>query len=48
VIISPLRDYIQEWLNNSIAKIYEIPKKVVTIGNQTSKRKGTKEISTRK
>jgi hypothetical protein len=30
VIVSPLRDFIQEWLNNSIAKISEIPAEAVT------------------
>jgi hypothetical protein len=25
VIVAPLRDFIQEWFNNSIAKIFEIP-----------------------
>jgi hypothetical protein len=25
VIVAPLRDFIQEWLNNSVAKIFEIP-----------------------
>jgi len=46
VIVAPLRDYIQEWLNNSIDKIYEIPWEVVTTGNQTTTSKGTKEKTT--
>jgi hypothetical protein len=47
VIISPLRNYIQEWLNNSIAKISEIPAEAVTTGNLTATSKGTKETTTR-
>jgi hypothetical protein len=30
VIVSPLRDYIKKWLNNSIAKISEISAEAVT------------------
>jgi hypothetical protein len=48
VIIAPLRDFIQEWLNNSIAKISEIPAEVVMIGNQTTTNKGIKETTTSK
>jgi hypothetical protein len=48
VIVAPLRDYIQEWLNNSIAKISEIPAEAVTTGNQTATSKGTKETTTSK
>jgi hypothetical protein len=48
VIVAPLRDYIQEWLNNSIAKISEIPAEAVMIGNQTTTSKGTKETTTSK
>jgi hypothetical protein len=43
VIVAPLRNYIQEWLNNSISKISEIPTEAVTTGNLTATRKGTKE-----
>jgi hypothetical protein len=48
VIVSSLRDYIQEWLNNSIAKIYEIPSEVLTTGNHTATSKGTKVTTTSK
>jgi succinate dehydrogenase flavin-adding protein (antitoxin of CptAB toxin-antitoxin module) len=48
VIISPLRDFIQEWLNNSIAKISEIPAEVVMTGNQTATNKSIKETTTSK
>ena len=33
VIVAPLRDFIQEWLNNSIAKISKIPAEVFMTGN---------------
>jgi hypothetical protein len=42
VIVSSLNNYIQEWLNNSIAKIYDIPTEVVTTRNLTATSKGTK------
>jgi hypothetical protein len=48
VIVAPLRNYIQEWLSNSIAKIYEISAEAVTTGNLTSTSKGTKETTTSK
>jgi hypothetical protein len=43
VTITPLRDFIQEWLNNSIANIFEIPTKAVMTSNQTATSNGTKE-----
>ena len=46
--VSPLRDFIQEWLNNSITKISEIPAEVVMIGNQTATNKSIKETSASK
>jgi hypothetical protein len=48
VIVAPLRDFIQEWLNNSIAKISEIPAEVVMTGNQTTTNKSIKEATTSK
>jgi hypothetical protein len=48
VIVSPLRDFIQEWLNNSIAKISKIPAMVVMTGNQTATSKSIKETTTSK
>ena len=48
VIASPLRDFIQEWLNNSIVKISEIPTEVFMIGNQTTTIKSIKETTTSK
>jgi hypothetical protein len=48
VIGSLLREYIQEWLNNSIAKIYEIPVEAIITHNQIATSKGTKETITRK
>jgi hypothetical protein len=48
VIVSPLREYIQEWLNNSLAKISETPAEAVMTGNQTATSKGTKETTTSK
>jgi hypothetical protein len=48
VIIAPLRDFIQEWLNNSIAKISKIPAEVVMTGNQTTTNKSIKETTTSK
>jgi hypothetical protein len=38
VIFTPLRDFIQEWLNNSNAEISQIPIEAVTTGNQTATR----------
>jgi hypothetical protein len=48
VIVAPLRDFIQEWLNTSIAKISEIPAEVVMTGNQTTTNKSIKEATTSK
>jgi len=48
VLISPLRDYIQEWLNNYIAKISKISAKEVTIGPVTATNKSAKDTTTRK
>jgi hypothetical protein len=48
VYVSSLRDFIQEWLNNSITKISEIPAEVVMIGNQTATNKSIKETSASK
>jgi hypothetical protein len=42
VIVAPLRNYIQEWLNNSIAKIFEIPAEALAIINLIVTRKGIK------
>jgi hypothetical protein len=33
VIVSPLREYIKEWLNKVITKIVEFPTEAVTIGH---------------
>jgi hypothetical protein len=43
VIVAPLRDFIQEWLNTSIAKIFEIPAEEVMTGNPTATNKNIKE-----
>ena len=48
VTIAPLREFILEWLNNSIARIFEIPAKVVMTSNKTSTNKSIKETTTRK
>jgi hypothetical protein len=48
VIVALLRDYIKNWLNNSIAKIYEISAEAVTINPITSTNKSTKKTSTSK
>ena len=48
VIVAPLRDFIQEWLNTSIAKISKTPTEVVMIGNQTTTNNSIKEATTRK
>ena len=36
VIVSPLREYIQEWLNKAITNIGEFPTEAVTIGHITT------------
>jgi hypothetical protein len=46
--VSPLRDFIQEWLNNSISKISKIPTEVVMIDYQTAAIKSIKETTTSK
>jgi hypothetical protein len=48
VIVSPLRDYIQEWLNKAITKIVEFPMEAVTTDHITTTRKDIKGTSTRK
>jgi hypothetical protein len=48
VIASPLRDFIQEWLNNSIAKISKTPVKVVMTGNQNETNNSIKETTSSK
>jgi hypothetical protein len=48
VTIAPLRDYIEEWLNKSISKIYEIPTEVVTTIHLTTTRKSIKGKTTSK
>jgi hypothetical protein len=48
VIVYPLREYIQEWLNESIIKIFEIPMEAVTTRHITATRKDIKGASTRK
>jgi hypothetical protein len=48
VIVSPLREYIQEWLNMSIIKIYEFPTEVVTTDHLTTTNKYIKGSSTNK
>jgi hypothetical protein len=48
VIVAPLRDYIEEWLNKSIAKISEIPTEAVTTDHLTATRKSIKGTSTSK
>ena len=45
---SPLRDYIQEWLNKSLFKTSEIPMEAVTTGHITATGKDIKGASTRK
>jgi hypothetical protein len=42
VFVTPLRDFIPEWLNNSISKISKILAEVVMIGNQTATNKSIK------
>jgi hypothetical protein len=39
IIVSPLRDYIQEWLNKAISKIAEFSMETVTTGHITAKPK---------
>ena len=46
VTIAPLRDFIQEQLNGSIAKISEIPVEEVMTGNPTATSKNIKEVET--
>jgi hypothetical protein len=48
VIVSPLREYIQEWLNKDITKIVEFLTKAVTTGHITTTCKDIKGGSTRK
>jgi hypothetical protein len=48
VIVSSLREYIQEWLNNSLTKIFGTPIEAVTTDNETTTSKGKKETTTRK
>jgi hypothetical protein len=48
VIVSPLREYIQEWLNKSIIKISEFPMEAVTTDHLTTTGKDIKSASTRK
>jgi hypothetical protein len=48
VIVAPLREYIQEWLNKSLIKISEIPMEAVTTNHITATRKDTKGASTSK
>jgi hypothetical protein len=46
VIVAPLRDFIQEWLNTSITKISEIPAEEVMTSNPTASNKNIKEATT--
>jgi hypothetical protein len=48
VIVSPLREYIQEWLNKAITKIVEFPTEAVTTGHITATGKDIKGASTSK
>jgi hypothetical protein len=48
VTIAHLRDFIQEWMNTSIAKISEIPAEVVMTSNPTTTNKNIKEATTSK
>jgi len=48
LIIAPLRDFIREWLNTSITKIFEIPAVEVMISNPTSSNKNIKQAATRR
>jgi hypothetical protein len=48
VIVSSSRDCIQNWLNNSIAKISEISTEAVTIAPLTATNKSIKDASTSK
>jgi hypothetical protein len=45
VTIVPLRDFIQEWLNTSIAKISEILAEEVMTSNPTASNKNIKEAT---
>jgi hypothetical protein len=48
VIVAPLRDYIEEWLKKSIAKIFEIPTEAVTTVHITAMNKSIKGTTTSK
>ena len=48
VIVAPLRDFIQEWLNTSITKISKIPREEVMTGNPTTTNKNIKDATTRR
>jgi len=48
VTISPLREYIQEWLSKSIIKISEFPMEAVTTSHITATGKDIKGASTSK
>ena len=48
VIVAPLRDFIQEWLNASIAKISKILAEEVMTGNPTASINKLKEVATRR
>jgi len=48
IIVAPLREYIQEWLNKAITKIFEFPIEVVTTDHVTATSKDIKDTSTSK
>jgi hypothetical protein len=48
VIVAPLREYIQEWLNKSLIKISETPTEAINTCNKTTTNKNTKGASTSK
>jgi hypothetical protein len=48
VVVSPLREYIQEWLNKSIINISKFPTETVTIDHSIATGKYIKGASTSK
>jgi hypothetical protein len=48
VIVAPLREYIEEWINKASTKITEIPTEAVNISHVTTTNKDTKGSSTSK
>jgi len=48
IIVAPLRDFIQEWLNTSIANIFEIPTEEFMTNNPTTTNKNIKEVEASK